>query len=83
MYSQMIRPSFDFGHLCIERWQASRERERETDRERQRQRETERESEISYKLVKGKHIYHSHEEISKGFFLGKLQKLMPQFIFYS
>ena len=22
MYSQMIRPSFDFGHLCIKRWQA-------------------------------------------------------------
>ena len=93
----MIRPSFDFGHLCVERWQASnvfpsplrlnirqcqlllnyqtqafereRERERETDRqtdrqtERDRERDRERESEISYKLAKSKHIYHSHEEI--------------------
>ena len=23
MQSQLIRPSFDFEHLCIERWQAS------------------------------------------------------------
>ena len=39
------------------------ERQRETERQTERGRERERASEIPYKLVKGNHIYHSHEGI--------------------